>query len=132
MDNNMIGQRIKEQRLIKNLTQKQLAVAAKINGNISELENNKYLPSAETLLNISKVLDCSIEWILTGENQKSNNLIPGRLSDILLSLEKLSDDKLSEVRKFIDFKLYEQAQESGVLSTSRNGKECMEENSVTA
>ena len=53
MDNNMIGQRIRERRLHKKLTQKQLASLAKIRGSISELENSKYLPSAETLLNIS-------------------------------------------------------------------------------
>ena len=108
MDNNMIGQRIRERRLHKKLTQKQLASLAKIRGSISELENSKYLPSAETLLNISQILDCSIEWILTGEDRISDNAIPEQLSDILPLLKQLSPQRLEEVKKFINYKLYEQ------------------------
>ena len=89
----MIGQRIRERRLHKKLTQKQLASLAKIRGSISELENSKYLPSAETLLNISQILDCSIEWILTGEDRISDNAIPEQLSDILPLLKQLSPQK---------------------------------------
>lgn len=132
MDTNMIGQRIREQRINKKLTQKQLANAARISGNISELENNKYLPSAETLLNISRVLDCSIEWILTGENRISEVEVSPRLSDILFKLEQLSSDKLSEVENYITFKLYEQNNPTGKSSTLQNGKEHMEETSESA
>lgn len=132
MNNDMIGPRIKERRLYKKLTQKQLASAANISGNLSEIENNKYLPSAETLLNISHVLDCSIEWILTGEDRISDIKIPKRISDILLDLNKLSDENLNEVKKFIAFKLYEQQDNSVLSSTSNHGKESTGENSEIA
>ena len=128
----MIGQRIKERRLYKKLTQKQLASLARINGNISELENNKYLPSAETLLNISQILDCSIEWLLTGNNRISDKLSSDQFSDILSQLEQLSPNRLEEVRKFIAYKIYEQKNDSGLSSTSNLGKKVMDENSETA
>ena len=132
MDTNMIGQRIREKRINKKLTQKQLANAAHISGNISELENNKYLPSAETLLYISRVLDCSIEWILTGENRISDVKLSPRISDILSNLEQLSSEKLSEVENYITFKLFEQNNQMGKLSTSKNGSEHMDETSEIA
>ena len=132
MDNNMIGQRIRERRLHKKLTQKQLASLAKIRGSISELENSKYLPSAETLLNISQILDCSIEWILTGEDRISDNAIPEQLSDILPLLKQLSPQRLEEVIKFINYKLYEQENDSELSSTSNHGKNVMDGNSEIA
>ncbi|CAK7066540.1 MAG: helix-turn-helix transcriptional regulator [Enterocloster sp.] len=132
MDNNMIGQRIRERRLHKKLTQKQLASLAKIRGSISELENSKYLPSAETLLNISQILDCSIEWILTGEDRISDNAIPEQLSDILPLLKQLSPYRLEEVKKFINYKLYEQENDSELSSTSNHGKNVMDGNSEIA
>ena len=132
MDNNMIGQRIRERRLHKKLTQKQLASLAKIRGSISELENSKYLPSAETLLNISQILDCSIEWILTGEDRISDNAIPEQLSDILPLLKQLSPQRLEEVKKFINYKLYVQENDSELSSTSNHGKNVMDGNSEIA
>ena len=132
MDNNMIGQRIRERRLHKKLTQKQLASLAKIRGSIIELENSKYLPSAETLLNISQILDCSIEWILTGEDRISDNAIPEQLSDILPLLKQLSPQRLEEVKKFINYKLYEQENDSELSSTSNHGKNVMDGNSEIA
>ena len=132
MDNNMIGQRIRERRLHKKLTQKQLASLAKIRGSISELENSKYLPSAETLLNISQILDCSIEWILTGEDRISDNASPEQLSDILPLLKQLSPQRLEEVKKFINYKLYEQENDSELSSTSNHGKNVMDGNSEIA
>ena len=132
MDNNMVGQRIRERRLHKKLTQKQLASLAKIRGSISELENSKYLPSAETLLNISQILDCSIEWILTGEDRISDNAIPEQLSDILPLLKQLSPQRLEEVKKFINYKLYEQENDSELSSTSNHGKNVMDGNSEIA
>ncbi|WP_367941802.1 helix-turn-helix transcriptional regulator [Enterocloster citroniae] len=132
MDNNMIGHRIRERRLHKKLTQKQLASLAKIRGSIRELENSKYLPSAETLLNISQILDCSIEWILTGEDRISDNAIPEQLSDILPLLKQLSPQRLEEVKKFINYKLYEQENDSELSSTSNHGKNVMDGNSEIA
>lgn len=76
----MIGQRIKERRKALNITQTQIQENTSISsGNLSCIENGKYLPSAIALMELSKILDCSIDWILTGNSSISNN---NNISDI--------------------------------------------------
>lgn len=62
-----IGQRIKERRKELGITQTQIQQETNISsGNLSCIENGKYLPSAMALMELSKILDCSVDWILTG------------------------------------------------------------------
>ena len=71
---NMIGQRIKERRKELKITQTQIQQETSISsGNLSCIENGKYLPSAVALLELSKILDCSIDWMLTGKSSISEN-----------------------------------------------------------
>lgn len=71
--NNMVGQRIKKRRKELNITQAQIMEQTSISsGNLSCIENGKYLPSAVALIELSKILQCSIDWILTGESSISN------------------------------------------------------------
>lgn len=83
---NMIGQRIKDRRKELRITQTQIQNQTSVSsGNLSCIENGKYLPSAIALLELSRVLDCSVDWILTGKSYISKNLID---SDFLDSSEK--------------------------------------------
>ena len=83
---NMIGQRIKERRKELHITQTQIQQQTSVtSGNLSCIENGKYLPSAVALVELSRVLKCSIDWILTGESKITENLAP---SDILDSKDK--------------------------------------------
>ena len=53
---NMIGQRIKERRKELKITQTQIQQETSISsGNLSCIENGKYLPSAVALLELSKI-----------------------------------------------------------------------------
>ena len=71
-----IGGRIRSRRKELKLTLKDIFEKENIKtGNLSELENDKYLPSVQTLIALSKVLDCSIDWLLTGkEHQNTQEL----------------------------------------------------------
>lgn len=72
--NNMIGQRIKERRKELKITQTQIQEQTSVtSGNLSCIENGKYLPSSVALLELSRVLDCSIDWILTGKSSINKN-----------------------------------------------------------
>lgn len=83
---NMIGQRIKDRRKELRITQTQIQNQTSVSsGNLSCIENGKYLPSAIALLELSRVLDCSVDWILTGNPYISKNSIN---SDFLDSNEK--------------------------------------------
>lgn len=74
MDNNNIGIRIKTRRKQLGLTLAQVSENTDIStGNLSCIEQGKYLPSANALLSLSQKLNCSIDWILTGNSPSSHN-----------------------------------------------------------
>lgn len=70
----MIGQRIKERRKELHITQTQIQEHCGISsGNLSGIETGRYLPSAVSLIELARILDCSADWILTGESSNSKN-----------------------------------------------------------
>jgi len=60
-----VGTRLKEWRRSRNLKGYQLAEKIHISqGSLSEIENNKSLPSAETIAKLYKYTDLNIIWLL--------------------------------------------------------------------
>lgn len=75
MDYSSIGKRVKQRRKELNLTQTQIKAETGISsGNLSDIENGIKLPSTPTLLSLSQILNCSIDWILKGDYPKRENL----------------------------------------------------------
>ena len=71
---NMIGQRIKERRKELHITQTDIQDACGISsGNLSGIETGRYLPSAMSLIELARILNCSVDWILTGKSSISKN-----------------------------------------------------------
>jgi len=67
-----LGQRIKELRKAKNLTQEELAEKIGIGTpNISYFENGKFTPTLETMQKIANVLDVEIYELYMFKSQKS-------------------------------------------------------------
>lgn len=63
-----VGDRIKKRRIELGWTQDQLAQKAGISKSfLSDLENSKRSVSAENLLDISRVLGASLDFLMTGE-----------------------------------------------------------------
>lgn len=59
------GNRLKELRLLDNLTQYELA--EKVNtsrSNIANYENNKNMPSMEILVKMCEIFDCSMDYLI--------------------------------------------------------------------
>ena len=70
----VIGHRIKERRKDLRITQTQIKEHCGISsGNLSGIETGRYLPSAVSLIELARILDCSVDWILTGESSNSKN-----------------------------------------------------------
>ncbi len=68
MDNS-IGCRISQRRKELGITGQQIKDAIGIStGNLSGIEKGSSLPSATALMGLSRVLQCSIDWILTGNS----------------------------------------------------------------
>lgn len=60
-----IGSRIRSRRQSLGLTLKDIADREGVNsGGLSDIENDKYLPSAPTLIALSRALDVSVDWLL--------------------------------------------------------------------
>ena len=105
---NMIGQRIKNRRRELKITQTQIQQETSISsGNLSCIENGKYLPSAIALLELSKILDCSIDWILTGESSISENqtILETREQTLLNGFRMLPEDEQKELIEILEMKL---------------------------
>ena len=67
--NNLIGKRIAERRKSLGITGQQIKDQIGIStGNLSGIEKGNSLPSAAALIGLSKILNCSVDWILKGES----------------------------------------------------------------
>lgn len=63
----MIGNRLKEKRLSMGATQAEIARRLEVSPQYySHLERNDETPSVDMLLNIADVLDCSMDFLLSG------------------------------------------------------------------
>lgn len=67
---------LKESRLLHNLSQGQLAKKLNVSPKtISNWENERNLPDLELIIKISKVLDVTLDELITGNKQLENKLI---------------------------------------------------------
>jgi transcriptional regulator with XRE-family HTH domain len=111
METETIGLRIKYARKMKNFTITQLKDLTGLStGNLSDLENDKTMPSANALIQFKKALSVSIDWILTGEEcDQGSTKIQELLSEKDLKLVKnynlLSDDRKRDIDGFIKVSL---------------------------
>ncbi|MCR1899325.1 helix-turn-helix domain-containing protein [Irregularibacter muris] len=63
-----IGKRIRYARKMNKLSLMNVKEKTGIStGNLSELENDKFAPSAHSLIAFKKLFNVSIDWLLTGE-----------------------------------------------------------------
>jgi transcriptional regulator with XRE-family HTH domain len=71
-----IGIRLKQARINAGLSIPDVsAQTQKSTGNLSELENGKYLPSTKALLLLSDIYNVSIDWILTGRTDTKTPIV---------------------------------------------------------
>lgn len=102
IDYKAVGERIRKCRLDKNMTQDTLAELVEVNPSfISNIERGKTKMSMETLVNISKCLHTSIDYLILGdialEHDQYNDIAILELKEIL------KDKNKDEVQAFIAF-----------------------------
>ncbi len=95
-----IGKRIRYARKINKLSLTDVKNITGIStGNLSELENDKFAPSSNSLIAFRQMFGVSIDWILTGDSpvviEKNDN------SNLLSTLHLSNDEKelIEEYRK---------------------------------
>ena len=100
-DTDTIGKRLKLLRKNLNLTQKEFAASVGISqGNLSEMEKDKFSPSYDTLILITKQYKISADWILTGENVTYKNEFAGNpeIEEMHEVINKVMSDPDPEIR----------------------------------
>ena len=131
LDIQSIGKRIKKRRKELHLTQTEIKEKTGISsGNMSDIERGNRLPAATTLSQLAEILDCSIDWILTGKSPVSENLISpdiGEKDQKLLSLfHEISEEDQEELLMIAQLK-YNRTQKSKEAETtsslSRSGND---------
>lgn len=109
MDIDMIsvGQRIKDRRKELNLTQTDVYHQTGIaSGALSQIENGSRSPSIMIFYKLAVALDCSTDWLLTGESSDSKNCIFSESEESIIEMyRELSDDDKDEVFEILSLKL---------------------------
>lgn len=102
-----IGERIKKRRKELNITQPQIKEATGISsGNMSGIEAGRSLPSASALIGLSKVLNCSIDWILTGNSPISEGIILSNIEEAFINdFRSLPEEEKEELIAILHVKL---------------------------
>jgi len=108
-----IGKRIRYARKINKLSLTEVKDKTGLStGNLSELENDKFAPSSNTLIEFKQLFDISIDWLLTGEPPmkliKSENVmeIPEPYlneeeKELVKAYRKLDKEKRRDIQGFI-------------------------------
>lgn len=93
-----VGQRIKDKRIERNLTQEKLSELVGIGpSHMSHIENGSTVPSFEVFISILNSLDCSADELLCREVSASKPLLNSWLSDIIADCDPTETKILSDI-----------------------------------
>ena len=102
-----IGKRIKDKRNKLGLTQAMIYDKTGIStGNLSDIERGKSAPSASALCELSKILECSVDYILFSEEVSDvRENLTSLQNNILVSLNELDLIEQEEILDIIEMKI---------------------------
>ena len=93
-----IGQRIKEKRIERNLTQEKLSELVGIGpSHMSHIESGSTVPSFEVFISILNALECSADELLCREVAAAKPLLNSWLSDIIEDCDPTETKILSDI-----------------------------------
>ena len=97
------GQRLKQLRKQKRWTQKELAAMADIGSSqFNKYECGLHIPPAEKLIELSRLFDTSVDYLLSGETPQDCSLHSTRLIKRFRELEQFDAEDQEAVIKLID------------------------------
>ena len=93
-----IGQRIKEKRIEKGLTQEKLSELVNIGpSHMSHIESGSTVPSFEVFISILNALNCSADELLCREVATAKPLLNSWLSDIIADCDNTETKILTDI-----------------------------------
>jgi transcriptional regulator with XRE-family HTH domain len=97
------GKRLKQLRKQKRWTQKELAAMVNIGfSQFNKYECGLHIPPAEKLIELARLLDTSVDYLLSGDNAEDSSLHNTRLIKRFRELEQLDTDDQETVIKVLD------------------------------
>lgn len=126
---NSLGDRVKSLRENMKMTQQDLGNIVELHGsNIGRIENGKVFPSSDVLLKMAVYFDVSCDWLLTGENAKTQICDNADEANLIRLYRQLSPKDKNNIQELIEFKLYRAEKEkayrksSGLTNTEKSNK----------
>ncbi len=124
IDMESVGNRIKNRRKEMQLTQTDIFNMCGIHsGALSRIENGTSVPSVILFYRIAQVLECDIQWLLTGISSNMKNCIFSKNEEALLEgFRELSEDDQDELMGILEMKLrktHKAKETASGLSTGR-------------
>ena len=102
LDFDFIGQRIREVRNDKHLTQEYLANATGVNvSHISNIETNKVKVSLTLLVQICNALDVTMDYLLENEYHRPTSIIEKELLNTIKDMKKEKQETLLRIAKVL-------------------------------
>ena len=102
LDFSLIGQRIREIRCDKHLTQEYLANATGVNvSHISNIETNKVKVSLTLLVQICNALDVTMDYLLENEYHRPTSIIEKELLNTIKDMKKEKQETLLRIAKVL-------------------------------
>lgn len=102
LDFGQIGQRIKEIRCEKHLTQEYIANITGVNvSHISNIETNKVKVSLTLLVGICNALDVTMDYLLENEYHSPDSITEKELFNTIKDMEKSKQEILLKIAKVL-------------------------------
>ena len=119
-----IGERIKKRRIALRLTQTDIYEQCGIaSGVLSRIENGKNVPSAIAFYKLSEVLQCDMNWLLTGDSKNSTDTQLSSIENSLLNgFRQLNDDDREDIIILLNTKLRRLKRDNRKLETLSNSQ----------
>lgn len=127
IDMESVGNRIKNRRKEMQLTQTDIFNMCGIrSGALSRIENGTSVPSVILFYRIAQILECDMQWLLTGVSSNMENVSISKNEEILLEgFRELSEEDQEELMGILEVKLrkVQRARETSAKSSDLTGTE---------
>ena len=131
IDMESVGNRIKNRRKEMQLTQTDIFNMCSIrSGALSRIENGTSVPSVILFYRIAQILECDMQWLLTGGSSNMENFTISKNEEAFLEgFRELSEDDQEELIGLLEMKLRKthkvretSAKSSGLTNTEKGSK----------
>lgn len=99
----MFNKRIRDMRLKKELTQKQVGDYVGVSHNtVANWERGERHPDYDILISLANLFDCTIDYLLGRTNDINKELVPPKAGEVLIVKAKNANVDIKELEAYIE------------------------------